>query len=262
MTDTALPPRTANAAGGLPPEAAASSSYLRFLPALYQLNAGETPNFVGRFLLAFEKILTGLPDEPGDDGGLDGRIGRLHRLFDPDLVPGDFLEWLAGWVALDLRADLSTSERREFLRNAVQLYKRRGTRAGLAQAIGIHTRLAHALPGQPPVSGADAPEVTIEESAPEMRVGNARLGDTTVIGGGPPHFFRVRIWDPRLDAATLRRMRDIVSAVIDMEKPAHTVYTLHVAGPTMQIGVRSTIGKDTLITADKARTPQPGNVHG
>jgi phage tail-like protein len=261
MTDTAAPAAAAPAPGRQEPDGdAPGSSYLRFLPAIYQLNAGDAPNFLGRFLLAFEEVLTGRPDEEG--GGLDGEISRLHELFDPDLVPPRFMEWLAGWVALSLRADLSTSERREFLRNAVPLYERRGTKAGLERAIRIHTRLAHAAPGQEPPRGAPEPEVAIEESAPEMRVGAARVGDTTVIGGGPPHFFRVRIWDPQLDASTLRRMRDIVTAVIEMEKPAHTVYTLHVAGPTLQIGVRSTVGKDTLITVEKSRTSQPGNAHG
>jgi phage tail-like protein len=259
MTDTAVTPASA-AERPVPAGDTLASSYLRFLPSIYQLGAGDSPNFLGRFLLAFEQILTGLPDR--GDGGLDGEISRLHEKFDPELVPPAFMEWLAGWVALDLRADLSTGERREFLRNAVPLYQRRGTKAGLEGAIRIHTRLAHASPGQEPPPGAPEPEVTIEESSPEMRVGAARVGDTTVIGGGPPHFFRVRIWDPQLDAATLKRMRDIVGAVIEMEKPAHTVYTLHVAGPTMQVGVRSTIGKDTLITADKARTSQPENAHG
>jgi hypothetical protein len=103
----------------------------------------------------------------------------------------------------------------------------------------------------------------VEEAAPELRVGDrARVGDTTVIGGGPPHFFRVRIWDPCLDAASLRRMREVVASVIEMEKPAHTVYTLHVEGPTMQIGVRSTIGRDTLITRESARPAHPRTAHG
>ncbi|MDB4948788.1 MAG: repeat domain protein [Gemmatimonadetes bacterium] len=261
MSDATLAPTSGPDAVPVKAAPAPASSYLQHLPAIYQLNAGEQPNFLGRFLLAFEEVLTGAPD--GGGGGLEGRIAGLRTLFDPEVVPADFMEWLAGWVALGLRSDLGLEERRAFLRSAVPLYRRRGTKLGLESAIRIHTQYAHAAPGGPPAPAEAQPEVTVEEAAPEMRVGErTRVGETTVIGGGPPHFFRVRIWDPCLDAASLRRTREVVAAVIELEKPAHTVYTLQVEGPTMQIGVRSTVGRDTLITREIARPASTRTAHG
>src|SRR4051812_8471485 len=106
------------------------SSYLQHLPALFQEPEGDAEaggdgrKFLGLFLLAFEKILTGLGDlaEPGIEELLDGivdhqgqrRMASIWRYFDPgpgkkdaERAPAGFLDWLAGWVALSLRADWS-----------------------------------------------------------------------------------------------------------------------------------------------------------
>jgi phage tail-like protein len=260
--DTPPPSPTENLpAAPAPDPKVPGSRLLLHLPAIYQTFAEEgRPNFVGTFLLAFEQILTGLEDGAGD-GGLDGRISGLASVFDPDTADAEFLEWMAGWVAMSLRADLHTRERREFIRRAVPLYRRRGTRQGMLEMIRIHTSLAHAAPGADPLPPEQAPVVEIEETAPEFRLGGGARVGRVAIGGGPPHSFTVRIWDPRLDAASRRRMRDIVTAIIEQEKPAHTVYTLHLAGPSLQVGVRSTIGRDTMITRSRAAATQPGTTH-
>jgi hypothetical protein len=39
----------------------------------------------------------------------------------------------------------------------------------------------------------------------------------------------------------------VVTAILDMEKPAHTYYALEVETPTLQLGVHSTISVDTLL---------------
>src|SRR5262245_1786573 len=83
------------------------SGYLAHLPALFH----EDP-FVGRFLLAFERIISGLrppdPHDPvGDQPGLEEIIDRIHTYFAPGpgadsdaRAPDEFLPWLASWVAL------------------------------------------------------------------------------------------------------------------------------------------------------------------
>src|SRR3990172_7602999 len=90
-----------------------SSRYLDYLPAVFQQDAevGQ-PNFLGRFLLAFEQVLTGLGEieEPGLEERLDGivdpvsgalRLAGVHRYFQPgpdlpdhERAPAEFLEWL------------------------------------------------------------------------------------------------------------------------------------------------------------------------
>ena len=53
--------------------------------------------------------------------------------------------------------------------------------------------------------------------------------------------------DPPDDPAILASQHKIATALIDLQKPAHTEYTFEIFTATMQIGVRSTIGIDTLL---------------
>lgn len=229
-----------------------SSRYLQYLPAVYQQDAEDgRESFLGRFLLALEKILTGLGDvhKPGLEEILegiatdDGRVvlAGVHRYFEPgpelsesEHTPAEFLEWLAGWVALSLRADLDEQRRREFIARAVSLYRLRGTKGGLREFVRIYTRLA------PDINELNTP----------FQIGvSSTIGKDTVLDGGAPHFFRVLIRLPEINLEQLRRQRDVATAIIDMEKPAHTFYELDVETPTLQIGVHSTIGVDTLLGA-------------
>ena len=194
------------------------SSYLDYLPAIFRQDA-----FLGCFLLAFEEILSGLEKQ------LDG----IHHYYDPKKTPVEFLEWLSGWVALSLRADLDEQRRRGFIAQAVSLYHLRGTKQGLEESIRIYTRMA---PG-------------VNELNTPLQIGvHSTIGIDTLLDGGAPYFFRVtiRLGDPNPEQR--RRMTEVATAIIDMEKPAHTRYALVVETPTLQIGIHSTIGVDTLLS--------------
>lgn len=194
------------------------------LPSLFR-QGGEAgrPTFLESFLQAFESIFA----------ELDAGIGGVHRSFDPDETPAEFLDWLAGWVALSLREDLGVERRRDFVRDAVSLYRMRGTRRGLEQLLYIHT----GLPAE------------VGDLASAFQVGvTARIGVDTLIDGGAPHFFRVLLRVPPSDPDRLRWYREVATAVIDLEKPAHTRYELDVEVPSMQIGVHSQVGVDTLLS--------------
>jgi phage tail-like protein len=228
-----------------------SSSYLTYLPAVLQQDVqADQPNTLGRFLLAFEQVLTGLgdPAEPGLEEVLDGIIdpvsgerllGGLERYFDPgpdlqpaERAPAEFLDWLAGWVGLTLRADLDELRRRDFIARAVALYRLRGTRRGLEEVVRIYTRLG----------------VTINELNTPFQIGvHSTLGEDTLLDGGPPHFFRVLARLPTTDPAEISAQRQVITAILDQEKPAHTYYALDVETPVLQIGVHSTAGVDTLL---------------
>jgi phage tail-like protein len=186
------------------------SSYTEYLPAVLQ----EDPQ-LGRLLLAFEKILAGFPVAvPGDplpaQPGIEASLDDLARLFRPGpgaaagaRTPDAFVPWLAGWMGLSLRDDWDGETRRRFLANAVPLYRRRGTRGGLLALLNLY------------LDQADA--VTIDEFV------------------APPHFFQVEIVQNQRDPLELARMDRCVRAIIEAEKPAHTVYGLRILFPTMQI---------------------------
>ncbi|HEV7761706.1 MAG TPA: phage tail protein I [Acidimicrobiales bacterium] len=172
-----------------------TSSYLQHLPAIFH----QDP-FVGRFLLAFETVLSG----PGAAGqpGLETLIGRLADHFDPKTTPEEFLPWLASWVALSLRADWDTATKRDFIQEIVPLYRLRGTQAGLQRMLEIYTRES----------------VTIDDTFDD-----------------PAHFFQVKLTLSDADPDRLRRKQEIARAIVDQEKPAHTFYALRVAVPTMRL---------------------------
>jgi phage tail-like protein len=225
-----------------------SSSYLQRLPAVF----GEHP-FLGRFLLAFEHVLTGLAgldgagttqadatgeaaDTDAADPGIDGlqeTIAGISTLFDARETPEEFLPWLAGWVALGLRADWTVAQKRDFLAKIVPLYRRRGTKENLADLLKIYTGLT------PVITGAEDTECQIGV--------HSTIGKDMQLGGAPAHRFHVSVTMPNPDPETLQRQFQIASALIDLQKPAHTTYELEIVFNTMQLGVRSTIGRDTLL---------------
>ncbi len=217
-----------------------ASSLLDSLPAIFQDGSlpGQ-PNFLGRFLLAFERILLGLgevseeSEEPGL--GLEDKISKLDRYFDPDNTPSEFLPWLAGWVALTLREDWKEEEKRRFIGRIVPLYQQRGTRFGLEELLRTYT----GLPGE---------NVRVYELTQPLQVGvTSTVGVDTAIGSGPPHYFVVKMSLPVSTAIDRSRQEQIARAIIEQEKPAHIYYDLIVEFPTIQVGVTSTVGKDTLI---------------
>lgn len=230
------------------PRAGRASSWLDHLPAIYREGAQPgAPNFLGRFLLAFEHLLTGLGD--AGEPGLEERIDRIHQYFDPKSAPPEFLDWLAGWVALTLRGDLDAvagvdpldaiapEKRRALARgliaSAVPLYRTRGTKRGLEALLRLFT-------------GGLSP--TITEMTGAFQLGVSRVGIDTILDGGAPHFFHVLLRLPNPDPASLKRSEALVRAILDVEKPAHTRYALTVVTPSMQVGVRSRIGVDTLLS--------------
>ena len=224
------------------------SSYLQYLPAVFQQDAVSGTSFLGRFLLAFEHVLSGLGDS--SPRGIEETIAGLYRFFDPltDLTSefgGDAgreaerLEWLAGWVALSLRADLTDVQRRDFIARAASLYPLRGTKQGIEQFISIYSRLG----------------ATVNELTSAMQIGvHSSVGVDTQLDGGAPYCFRITVRLAETDPAKIALHRQIITAILDMEKPAHTYYTLSESDlqtPTLQVGVHSQVGVDTLLS------PQP-----
>ncbi|HSN77447.1 MAG TPA: phage tail protein [Anaerolineae bacterium] len=218
---------------------------LPYLPAIYQ----DDP-FLGQFLLAFEKILLGrggdgvpFPEEGGGfpAQGLEETIAGLAAYYDPMQTPAEFLPWLAEWTAFTLRAALPIDKQRQFIANIIQLYRWRGTKQNLQNLLAIFTT------GAPTIS---------ESPGEEFQIGvHATVGEDTYLSGGPAHYFRVTIALPRMAESLRSRQLQIARALIELEKPAHSFYDLIPISPTMQIGVNSTVGVDTLLGTAEENLP-------
>jgi phage tail-like protein len=261
----------------LDPRAGQVSRLLGYLPAIFQEPpAGADPASplpLGRFLMAFESILLGLPkssradgvewadlqQQPGFEEILGGALQQggsvqlldgIQRYFDPgpgypsgqsdigqskvvdyNRAPSEFLTWLARWVALAVRDDWTDEHKRMFIAKAVQLYRLRGTKAGVTQFVQTYT---------------GGPAVEILEQIAEFQIGvHSQIGVDTIIGGGAPFFFWVKLTTS--DPLGLQKQIDMVTALIELQKPAHTSFSLDVKTLQFQIGVHSQIGVDTLL---------------
>jgi len=235
------------------------SSYLNHLPAIFREDADKKGvNFIGRFLLAFEHLLSGVgdPGEPGLEeiiGGIaesansSSSLSGIHRFFDPgpdqpelQRAPADFLEWLSGWVALSLRDDWKTEDKRLIISEAVFRYRFRGTPGGLRDAIQIYTRAN--LKWERDV------DVRVDELDTPFQIGvHSTIGEDTWIEGGPPNYFEVSAPLRTRNPDVIGPYYNVLTTIIDLEKPAYTHYHLDLKTPAMQIGKFSTIGKDTLL---------------
>ncbi|HTR16322.1 MAG TPA: phage tail protein [Acetobacteraceae bacterium] len=244
------------------------SRLLGNLPAIFQ----ELPNDaaaalppIGRLLMAFESILLGLPksraeewadlrQQPGleeiiggavESGTSDTLLDGVHRYFDPgpdyvpdprkvadyDRAPSEFLGWLAGWVALVLREDWTDDHKRKFIAKAAELYRLRGTKAGVIQFVQTYT-------GGPPVE--------ISEQGSQFQLGvHSRIGVDTILDSGTPFFFRVKLSSS--DPLGFQKQKEMVTALIELQKPAHTSFSLEIETLQFQIGVNSRIGVNTLL---------------
>ena len=159
------------------------SSYLKYLPAIYSAD-----DFMGRFLMIFESILS----------PIDRTVGNLHYYFDAQMAPPELLPWLASWLGLVLDERWPEEQRRALILAAVELYQWRGTRRGLSEFLRLYTGLT--------------PEI-IEHGVGRRGATEADAFRFTV---------RLRVTDPAVVD------RAVIEAVIEAEKPAHTGYSLEI----------------------------------
>jgi len=102
-------------------------SYLKaYLPAVYRDDA-VSASFLDRYLANVEGTFT----------TLEGRIEHVETTFDSRSVPTDQLDWLASWLGATLDFKWSERTRRLFLAHAPQMFRERGTCAGLVRAIRL-----------------------------------------------------------------------------------------------------------------------------
>jgi phage tail-like protein len=240
-------------------------TYLEFLPALYGKDP-QASEFLERFLALEQSVL----------GGLEGTIEDLPLLFDPHSAPaGDFpswLGWLASWLAFDIDESWSTSQLREYLAHAFALYGKRGTIEGLRQYLKIYAGVAAHI--EEP--GARASIWTLD--------GRSSLGFTTMLApshaagavlnstatldcsyltrteafgealfADVAHRFCVRLYCADL---TRPGALEDARAVIEREKPAHTVCHVCVIEPRMRVGAQARIGIDAVV----ARGPETAHL--
>jgi phage tail-like protein len=174
------------------PEVASSRALLRGgLPAVYQ-----EEDFGMRFVGALEGLLDPIV------AILDG----LGAHFDPDLAPRDVLDLLAVWLGVDLDESQPIAARREMVRQAAELGRRRGTVAGLELALQL------AFPNLP---------LRVEDEG-------GVTWSTTLEDAGQSAPARFIVY---CDRSIPPEQQAAVARCIEQVKPVHTSYRLRVKAP-------------------------------
>ncbi len=168
-------------------------------PAAYYAPYEDKP-FFERYLRGFDDVI-----EP-----TQAFLADLARCFDPDETAADLLPWLSTWVSLALDENWPQLKRRRLIKEAVELYRWRGTRWGLTRYLELYTGIT--------------PEIN-DKPFQGMRLGgSALLGRSTTLGDVPPHTFvlTLAVTGPE------RVNEQIVHEIIQSSKPAHTAYELRI----------------------------------
>ena len=182
-------------------------SYLSFLPAIYR----ET-DFMGRFLSIFEQAFDPVVQT----------IDVLWAYLDPLTAPESLLPFLAHWVAWSMDARWDLEQQRRLIRNAITLYRWHGTRWGLRFYLHLYT----GLPLDEDIPREADKHISIEEPFHAgLAFGQTSLGEDSVLGGGRPFHFLVRL---RLDRPDRIIDESMVREVIEKQKPAFTTYELEI----------------------------------
>lgn len=180
-----------------PPPSVSGRGYLREnLPSLY-----SDGDFGMRLVSGFEFLL-----DP-----LVAALDNLPEHFDPTYAPRDVLDLLTEWLGLEHDEARSGEERREIVRMAPELMRRRGTKVGLELALKL------AFPGVPfrvEDGGAVTWSLELDDAEPT----------------DPPAF--VVYCDVSLSSARL----GAVARLIEQAKPAHVRYRLRVRASQRDTG--------------------------
>lgn len=221
--------------------------HLRRLPRTFSREPAVA-SFLRRFL--------DLPDAVLDD--LDGRSDQRAALLRPSGAPAEVLPWLAGFVGLVLDERWPEPVRRQLIGEAAWLMRMRGTVAGLRRFLRV------AL--------GDRRDVLIVERWRVRGLGGALLGDdtqtsTSVVGAGlrvggavgepgesplsgsaedafvtHAHRFTVVI-----GAELSADERDMVHDLLEVHRPAHTLFDVCTVGSGMRVGRGLHVGLLSMI---------------
>ena len=122
------------------------------------------------------------------------------------MAPSDFLDWLGSWVGILLDESWPVERRRDAIANAVELFRYRGTVAGLTRHVALLT-------------GGDVTVVDNGAVASSQTPGGRLPGEPA-----PRVAVRVEVDDPdAINEAALDR-------IVIQAKPAHVVHRVEVVG--------------------------------
>ncbi|MEN3330019.1 MAG: hypothetical protein V7638_4826 [Acidobacteriota bacterium] len=260
-------------------------SFMEYLPRIYREPSlarverpGEPPSIKPES--DFLKRLVGLFQGVFED--VENEVDSLERYFDPHAAPADALAWLATWLAVELDLGEPEARIRESIARAFRRYQWRGTMRGLRLALledaGVHATISEPISAgtvwamSTPAACGGAPTgsaalLGADTRLTSMEPGGAVLGSTAQLDHsylitdaqfGEPVFTGVSnqfLVEVHRGEVNSEARLQLVKAIIDREKPAHTMYRLIVTEPSMRTGFQSRVGVDTVVSGPSGPTP-------
>ncbi|MTI85725.1 MAG: hypothetical protein FH756_17980 [Firmicutes bacterium] len=195
-------------------------SYLRYLPAVYQ-DDKKSSEFLERFLSLFETFFS----------NMDEKIDNAAGYFDADSVSGKYLKWLASWLAVSVDDSWNEEQVRRLIKRSPELYKKRGTREGIAEIIEVFT-------GEKPfiVEYFQYKELL---KVPELQNLLSRLYSVD------PYCFCVFV---KADCVPTERQRLTLQKLLQDEKPAFTMAKLVILQSWIYLDMHSYLGINTYLS--------------
>jgi phage tail-like protein len=238
------------------------------LPAVYRQDPAAE-DFTERFLSLFDASVA----------TLDRVIERYPALLDGEGVPDAVLPWLASLLGLSFEPSWDAQTRRDLLAAASQLRRKRGTPAGLGQAIKIifgvspvieelYTARAWATVGGTTAPGVGRATICgarplgagrlFGRSTSRFRLGTSALSNAPLRGFGNPgddaltqHAYRFRVLIPPGPPAA-HVDKDALTRLLTQQAPAHTIGQIRTGRREFIIAPGCLVGIDTAL-----RAPEP-----
>ncbi|WP_228434459.1 phage tail protein [Natrarchaeobaculum aegyptiacum] len=208
-------------------------SYLRYMPELYQEDK-RSAAFLERFLSVFETSFVDIQSE------IDG----ITKYFDPHGAPSNSLEWLEDWLAADEYREWPESARREYLARAPELYKKRGTRAGLRDVIELYLRHATDKKARDS-SGAEGETMTGHRlfflEPADVELGTDGVSDSSYDSLVPTDR-SVAVFCGPFESAV---HEEAIETITETETPAHVDATVYVVDDEFELGRATFLGVNT-----------------
>lgn len=194
-------------------------SWLGYLPEVYQTDP-ESKSFVERYLNIFQSLYADLEQE----------IEGVARYFDPDVVEGEFLQWLAEWLDIDDGYLWTEDQLRYLTQNGVSLYKMRGTRQAVSDMVALYL-------GEDPY--------IVEHYQLEGSEGDTRTsGLLARLYGDNSYYFTVVV--PERCVPTVKEHKTLLK-IIESAKPAHMEANVVVLKPYIFLDKYSYLGMNSVL---------------
>jgi len=236
--------------------------YLRRLPRTFSRDE-LVADFLRRYLAMFEGVL----------GDLDARAVLRRAMVDPRSTPEEAMPWLASFLGLVLDERWPAAARRTLIEEAAWLFRFRGTVPGLRRFLEIYLGVPVILLEHFRLRGLGGTLLGGEPSAltsnsivgAGFRVGGAvgtaedvSLDGADVADAFQTHAHRFTVIVP---AALSLEQTEVVTHVLEVHRPCHTLYELCTVGAGMRVGRGLHVGLTSLIGRTAGfDTAQVGNV--